>query len=58
MGRKKITSEEKKQNLSVTVSSKHVSRLNDLGYKNKSKIIDWLLSEYFELTQQGGSNEN
>ena len=58
MGRKKITTEKKKQNLSVTVSSNNVSRLNELGYKNKSKIIDWLLAEYFELTKEGGSNEN
>ncbi len=57
MGRKKITNEEKKQNLSITVSSKNASRLDALGFTNKSKLIDWLLAEHFELTNKGGSYE-
>lgn len=57
MGRKKITTEQKKQNLSITISSDNASRLEALGFTNKSKLINWLLSEHFQMTQKGGQDE-
>lgn len=54
MGRKKIQTEEKKQNLSVTISSKNALKLDELQFTNKSKLINWLLSRHFDI---GGNNE-
>lgn len=58
MGRKKINKEEKKQKLSVTISSNNAQKLNELEFTNKSKLINWLLKEHFGITQEGGKNEN
>jgi hypothetical protein len=58
MGRKKINSELKKQNLSITVSSENAIKLDELGITNKSKLINWLLKEHFEINQEGGLSEN
>lgn len=58
MGRKKINTEEKKQKLSVTISSKNAHKLNELEFTNKSKLINWLLKEHFDISQEGGQNEN
>lgn len=57
MGRKKINTEQKRQNLSITISSNNASRLEALGFTNKSKLINWLLSEHFEIIQKGGQDE-
>ena len=57
MGRKKIKSEEKKQKLSITISSINAQKLSELEFTNKSKLINWLLREHFSLNQEGGSNE-
>jgi hypothetical protein len=57
MGRKKIKSELKKAKLSVTISSENAQKLNELEFTNKSKLINWLLKEYFDLNQEGGQNE-
>ena len=47
MGRKKIIQESKKQNLSITISLKNALKLEELEIKNKSKLINWLLQEYY-----------
>lgn len=58
MGRKKINTEEKKQKLSITISSNNAQKLNELEFTNKSKLINWLLKEHFGFNQEGGQNEN
>lgn len=58
MGRKKITTEKKKQKLSITISSNNAQKLNELEFTNKSKLINWLLREHFGFNQEGGQNEN
>ena len=49
MGRTKIKTELKKQNLSVTISSETALKLEELQIKNKSKLINWLLKEHFGI---------
>jgi hypothetical protein len=51
MGRKKITSELKKQNLSITVSLENALKLEELQIINKSKLINWLLKEHFNIAE-------
>lgn len=58
MGRKKINTEEKKQKLSVTISLENALNFDEHEIKNKSKLINWLLKEYFGLNQEGGQDEN
>jgi len=53
MGRKKINNEEKKQKLSITISLDNALNFYEHEIKNKSKLINWLLKEYFELNQDG-----
>ena len=48
MGRKKLTSEIKRNNLSITISKENKKLFGELGIKNKSKLIEWLLNNYFE----------
>ena len=50
MGRKKIIN--KKEKLSVTISKTNFDKLVDMGM-NKSKLINWLLDEYFNLINNG-----
>jgi hypothetical protein len=57
MGRNKIITELKKQNLSVTISLENALKLAELGVTNKSKLINWLLSEHFGMTQKGDLND-
>jgi hypothetical protein len=47
MGRKSKTIEEKKGKLSITISTDNYNQMetNDI---NKSKLINWLLEEYFK----------
>nr|QBM02825.1 hypothetical protein [uncultured archaeon] len=49
MGRKKINTELKKQNLSVTISSENALKFDELQIANKSKLINWLLKEHFSI---------
>ena len=58
MGRKKIQTEKKKAKLSVTISSDNALKLDELQFTNKSKLINFLLKEYFGLVQEGGQDEN
>jgi hypothetical protein len=51
MGRIKII--EKKQKFSITISPKINEELNDLNI-NKSKLINWLLQEYFNQMNCNG----
>jgi hypothetical protein len=46
MGRKRINKELKKGKLSITISTENNKLLED-GEINKSKLINWLLVEYF-----------
>jgi hypothetical protein len=47
VGRKKI--EDKKVKISITIDEKNDEKLN--GFKiNKSKLINWLLLNYFSLS--------
>lgn len=57
MGRKKINTEDKKAKLSVTISLENALMFDELEIKNKSKLINWLLVEHFELNKKGGSDE-
>ena len=54
MARRKINPENKKQHLSVVVSSENFSRLKELSL-NESKLIDWLLKEHFYKLENGGN---
>ncbi len=51
MGRKKIIEELKKKDLSVTISFENYLKLDELGVTNKSKLINWLLNEHFNITK-------
>lgn len=53
MGRKKINTDKKKQKLSITISSYNAQQLNELQFTNKSKLINWLLKEHFDIAQNG-----
>lgn len=48
MGRRKLTSEEKRNNLSITISRQNYNSFTELDIKNKSKLIEWLLNNYFD----------
>lgn len=51
MGRKKINTEDKRQKLSVTISLKNALNFYEHEIKNKSKLINWLLTEHFSINQ-------
>lgn len=46
MARKRMTSDEKKQKFSITISPEINNKLDELKI-NKSKLINWLLIEHF-----------
>jgi predicted sulfurtransferase len=48
VGRKKLTSDEKRENLSITISRQNNKKFEELEIKNKSKLIEWLLDNYFD----------
>jgi hypothetical protein len=52
MGRKSKTQEEKKGKLSVTISIENFNKMERDGV-NKSKLINWLLEEYFNILNHG-----
>ena len=45
MSRKKLNENEKKVTVSVRIPNELLSHLDDI--KNKSKLFEWLLEEYF-----------
>ena len=47
MGRKKISLEEKKGRLSITISKQNYNNFEEFEIKNKSKLIEWLLDVHF-----------
>ena len=49
MGRKKIENELKKQQLSITVSDETYREFKKEKIKNKSKLVNELLVEFFEI---------
>lgn len=51
MGRIQINKELKKEKLSVTISSENALKFAELQIKNKSKLINWLLKEHFNITE-------
>jgi hypothetical protein len=58
MGRLKIKTELKKQDLSVTISLENYQKLENLEVTNKSKLINWLLQKHFGMFVKGGSYGN
>jgi len=54
MGRKKIETEKKKDRLSITIRRETYDHFEELGITNKSKLIEWLLNEHFELNSGRG----
>jgi len=51
MGRKKIDAEKKKGKLSVTISGDNFEKIQEFEIRNKSKFINWLLEEHFNMTE-------
>ena len=51
MGRIKIKEELKKEKLSVTISTENALKFQELHIKNKSKLINWLLKEHFNIAE-------
>jgi len=49
MGRNKIATEEKKDRLSISISKENNNLFDKFDIKNKSKLIEWLLQEHFEI---------
>ncbi len=52
MGRKSKILEEKKGKLSVTISTENFNKLESENI-NKSKLINWLLEQHFNITYDG-----
>lgn len=48
MGRKKLMPDEKRSNLSITISKQNNKKFEEFGIKNKSKLIEWILDNYFD----------
>jgi len=53
MGRKKINTEKKKGKLSITISKDNFEKIQEFEIKNKSKFINWLLEEHFNINKGG-----
>lgn len=51
MGRTKIETGIKKEKLSVTISTNNALKFKELQIKNKSKLINWLLKEHFNIAE-------
>jgi hypothetical protein len=49
MGRKKIDDKLKKDKLSITISSDNALKFEEFQITNKSKLINFLLKEHFNL---------
>jgi len=50
MGRKKIDTKDKKTTVSITISEDNFKKLEEVK-TNKSKLINWLLREHFNLME-------
>ena len=50
MGRKKIKQEEKKDRFSISISKENNQKFEEYDIKNKSKLIEWLLSNHFNIS--------
>jgi hypothetical protein len=53
MGRKSKSEEEKKDKISVSISKENYEAMTSEGV-NKSKLINWLLEQYFNSLNKGG----
>ena len=51
MGRKKIEFVKKKDKLSITISKENFNKFEEFGISNKSKLIEWLLNNYFVINK-------
>lgn len=49
MGRRKLTTAEQRQTISVRIPNELLVHLEDI--KNKSKFFEWLLQEYFNIVK-------
>jgi hypothetical protein len=52
MGRKSKSEEDKKDKISVSISKENYEAMTSEGI-NKSKLINWLLEEYFNTINHG-----
>ena len=50
LGRKKYKEEDKRKNVSVSLSEENIERLKESS--NRSKLIGWLLDEYFASVEE------
>ena len=48
MGRKKISSEEKKKSISIVLDQEVYNTLDELNISNKSKLVNLILKEHFK----------
>lgn len=51
MGRKKITTDKRRDKLSVTISQENYEKFEELNISNKSKLINWLLEQHFFISK-------
>ena len=49
MGRKKLSENEKKKELTINIDLQLYERFEKLEIKNKSKFFNWLLEEHFNI---------
>lgn len=47
MGRKKLSAEEKRKELTIHLPKELYEKFEELGIKNKSKFFNWLFENYF-----------
>ena len=53
MGRIKINPGTKKKSISIVLDKEVYNTLEELNIKNKSKLINWVLKEHFNLVEKG-----
>ena len=51
LGRKAYKEEDKRKNVSISLSEENIERLKESS--NRSKIIGWLIDEYFAKVDKG-----
>ena len=54
LGRKSYKEEDKKVGTSISISKDNFEKISES--KNRSKLIDWLLDEYFESVSVKGES--
>ena len=52
LGRKAYKEEDKRKNVSISLSEENIERLKESS--NRSKLIGWLIDEYFESVSVKG----